>query len=1167
MPLPADPKAELQKAILNRSAIIVAGTGVSIAASNNHPQASWTGLLKSGLELLLKHNLISANDSAAHLHLLSGTPETVQFIATAQAITREMSPRMFREWLKGTIGGIKASNLEVLGVLEDIRQCGNILATTNYDGLLLEGHTDLSAITWKDKAAILSAYRSKETKHVCFLHGYWEAPESVILDERSYNEITRDQSYRDELAAIWRTSTWMYVGCGENGLSDPDIGLLLDLYGRCARNDGHWDFCLVRKADKDRLQRYFNEKELNICAVTFGENHGDLPGYLRSLLPVPVLPIATSVTPAATPITSTIPRPPLFYAEPDYIGSHKFVGRAAELQILTDWAAPADPTNLLLFEAIGGSGKSMLTWEWTQNHAFSARPIDTAWAGRFWYSFYERGAIMSDFCQRSLSYMTGRPLKDFARKKTAEMKDELLAQLHAKPWLLILDGLERVLVAYHRIDAAEVPDEEANFPTDKIANRNPCDAIRDEDTELLRALAAAAPSKILVSSRLTPRVFLNPSGQTIPGAKRITLPGLRPPDAEALLRSCGIEGNSADIQTYLTANCDNHPLIIGILGGLITNYLPARGNFDIWSSAANGGASLDLASLDLIQRRNHILHAAIGALSDSSRHLLSTLSLVPESVDYETLQAFNPYLPFKPEQPPRPLHPKNQDIWESLTKWQKIKKLRQYRFDKAENALARKVIEDEYRTIKLGPASEKLAAIVGDLEQRGLLQYDRQTRRYDIHPVVRSVASSSLSNQDEHRYRERVVDHFSQRAKNPYERAKTQEELRFGVILVRAMLQLGKTTKAVDELRRGLLNALLYSVEDYTQALTLLRPLFQHGWDRSPTTTQSSWLSQQASVALKNTGDLLLAQRASTASLYAALRNSKFNRAGSAIAGIGAALFHRNKLASMSRCYEIALELAKEHTAITGDQFSLRISINNCFKAFSTMGWWEHAEKMLRARNLVLCEHLRISDRPTYVKMELDRIISEMQKECLKYEDLQAVEQLVSAEGSRTSIRDLHRLRGDWWLAQCEWAHAAESYQEAVRLARERSLIDADSETGLALSKHHLGQLINPNDEIERLSQLRQPSYCRLAQLCLGLGYNESATNYALASYHWAWSDGEPYVHRYVLTKTNVLLQQMNVPIPNLPSYDIAKDEHFAWETDVHSAIEKLRKEKSRKMT
>ncbi len=352
-------------------------------------------------------------------------------------------------------------------------------------------------------------------------------------------------------------------------------------------------------------------------------------------------PSESETTPTSTEINSnTIPKPPAFYAEPDYIGSHQFVGRESQLQELNDWARPADPTNLLLFEAIGGNGKSILTWEWATKQATLARTGVDAWAGCFWYSFYERGAIMADFCQRAIAYMTGQPLETLKKKKTAELTELLLAQLHARPWLLILDGLERVLVAYHRIDAAEVPDEEANAPTDKIAHRNPCDAIRDEDSDLIRTLAAATPSKILVSSRLTPRVLLNPSGQTINGAKRISLPGLRPDDAELLLRSCDVMGDSAAMQNYLAINCDNHPLVIGILAGLINGYLPKRGDFDAWAIDHNGGAKLDLGRLDLIQRRNHILRAALDALSPTSRQLLSTLALLSDSVDYETLKAF-----------------------------------------------------------------------------------------------------------------------------------------------------------------------------------------------------------------------------------------------------------------------------------------------------------------------------------------------------------------------------------------------------------------------------------------------------------------------------------------------------------------------------------------------
>jgi hypothetical protein len=129
-------------------------------------------------------------------------------------------------------------------------------------------------------------------------------------------------------------------------------------------------------------------------------------------------------------------------------------------------------------------------------------------------------------------------------------------------------------------------------------------------------------------------------------------------------------------------------------------------------------------------------------------------------------------------------------------------------------------------------------------------------------------------------------------------------------------------------------------------------------------------------------------------------------------------------------------------------------------------------------------------------------------------------------------------------------------------MARESGIADADSETGLALVKHHLGhlgQLAEPLREAERLAQLRRPAHRLLAQLWLALGDAVQAKLHAMAAYQWAWADGEPYLHRYELTRTTELLQQMNVPIPNLPDYDPAKDEPFPWEADVRAAIEKLR--------
>jgi hypothetical protein len=147
--------------------------------------------------------------------------------------------------------------------------------------------------------ALIGVVRNWDTSKIIFLHGYWRHPESVILDWKSYDRIARDERYREDLAAFWKTHIWVYVGCGVNGLTDPDFGLLLERYGGRARQAGHWDYCLVRNDQREEFQAYFDTNKLNIRAIPFGSDHSDLPQYLRSLLPAPVPPSPVVVPGAA----------------------------------------------------------------------------------------------------------------------------------------------------------------------------------------------------------------------------------------------------------------------------------------------------------------------------------------------------------------------------------------------------------------------------------------------------------------------------------------------------------------------------------------------------------------------------------------------------------------------------------------------------------------------------------------------------------------------------------------------------------------------------------------------------------------------------------------------------------------------------------------------------
>ena len=185
-----------------------------------------------------------------------------------------------------------------------------------------------------------------------------------------------------------------------------------------------------------------------------------------------------------------------------------------------------------------------------------------------------------------------------------------------------------------------------------------------------------------------------------------------------------------------------------------------------------GGGRLNLAELDLVQKRNRILGTALAALPDKSRELLSTLALLSEPVDYPTLWALNPYLPALPEESTTPIDPKRHAAkWLSMSTEEKSTASKKY-----EDALQRRRTYDEalaQREALSVTASQQLADTVHDLERRGLLQYDRVTRRHDLHPVVRGISAGGLKQEEKNLLGQRVIDHFSQQAENPYEQAET----------------------------------------------------------------------------------------------------------------------------------------------------------------------------------------------------------------------------------------------------------------------------------------------------------------------------------------------------------------------------------------------------------
>jgi tetratricopeptide (TPR) repeat protein len=674
-----------------------------------------------------------------------------------------------------------------------------------------------------------------------------------------------------------------------------------------------------------------------------------------------------------------------------------------------------------------------------------------------------------------------------------------LRQLESRPWLLVLDGLERVLVAYHRYDAAQLLDEDAGS-SDEIGDRHPCAAIRPEDEDLLRRLAAASPSKILISSRLVPRVLLNQASQTIPGVLHQRLPGLRPADAEALLRGCGVVGDGRAIRTYLQRHCDCHPLVTGIVAGLVNDYLPARGDFDEWASDVDAGGRLDIGGLDLVQKRNHILRTALAALPDESRQLLSTLAMLSEAVEYDTLCAVCPQL-----------------------------------------------------------STVQLRRAVTELEQRGLLQYDWSSKHYDLHPVVRAVASGDLQDEDRQVLGQRVVDHFSARPELPYQHVTEIEELRGPLTVFRTLTQMGELGSACRLFDSGLAKTLLYKLEAAPETLSLLRPFFDQGWKanglaaRQLSSRQIARLSNDVGSAFGVLAETDQALELFETAVTAHLDDEAWNMVAHCLGNVALALKDLNRLARGHRVALAALRLARLAGG-SGTQYYAQVNMLDVLIALGrtaevddtwaaldrTQSWDEYGENAGVAE--LLYAHSRF-DRGLLTDQELDD-----------------VEELGRSRASKYVIRGVHDLRGRLLMSRGEWAAAAIQFEIAISMARQAGL-PSTSDGRLMLAHLRLGQLEDARAEIERLHRTGED---QLAELWQVFGDRERAVTHALAAYEIAWADGEPYVSQFELTKAERMLTELGVEIPVLPPYDPTADPPLPCERRAEEAIALLQARRPR---
>ena len=89
-------------------------------------------------------------------------------------------------------------------------------------------------------------------------------------------------------------------------------------------------------------------------------------------------------------------------------------------------------------------------------------------AGRLWWSFYESNATFENFITRALVYCGRRTLEEVSKLPEEDRELQLLTILDHEPFLIVLDGLERLLIAYATEDASHLRDDDLDTRTANV---------------------------------------------------------------------------------------------------------------------------------------------------------------------------------------------------------------------------------------------------------------------------------------------------------------------------------------------------------------------------------------------------------------------------------------------------------------------------------------------------------------------------------------------------------------------------------------------------------------------------------------------------------------------------------------------------------------------------
>jgi hypothetical protein len=805
---------------------------------------------------------------------------------------------------------------------------------------------------------------------------------------------------------------------------------------------------------------------------------------------------------------STLPEP--YIAHPyTLLQSRDLVGRRSELNALTDWIArPGSLTfdsRIFCFVAIGGMGKSALTWKWLNQIAPNEmKPL----AGRIWWSFYESDATFENFLNRALCYVSGQGEEEVRALPWQEREAQLLWHLNEKPFLFVMDGLERVLIAYNRMDASSLADDEydekcANYVTGAIGL--PTTAAQSfvgqhrlrQTTDpragaFLQKLTQVKQSRVLISTRLYPWALQLPSGAPRPGCFAYFLPGLNDDDALALWRNLSVSGSRAEL-VPIFRSVAGHPLLVQALANEIANYRNAPCDFTQWRL---DHPQFDPTSLPLVQSRTHILEFALKGLSEKGRKVLSMVVGFRMPASYATLEALL------------------------------------------------------VGTDRACDAANELDRALTELEDRGLIGWDREANRYDAHPIVRGVVWQLTDAMDQRAVYSALEAHFEPMATPEWEKVETLADLIPAIERYHTLVDLERYDDAFDFFAERLQYATLYRLAAYRERSAWLERLFSEGTSALPTLKSKD--DQGYALSALALSYEFSGQPGQAVQLYS--RDRKIREENSmhqkvVLTNLARSLNEIGALYEAERAIRLALSLSDGPR----NELTEGVIVQTLGRLLNSKGDYALGNVALNRSRHLFNEHGESQSVGVAVAFLAERSlwIGDMIKA-----EIQADQAWQLAEVQRAE-RDFIRaalFQGRAALGGGNFSRADERLHHALTRARAVNTVESELPAligiaALELQHRQYAEAKARLDDVWEAAErgpypLHQAdAYNVLAAIELAENNKPAAIDAATKAYRHAWCDGPPYAYHWGLQKAKAHLAALGAPEPDMPPFDESKFE------------------------